>query len=294
MKRFIIMFTSIAILMAAITTYMKTTNINGIENVSEEEQVSRNDNEVIVAEDVGKTSISTDVTEDKQGDKTALMDEKYKEKYGTRIVSDPNALITDIPRLEKINWELSAPGSDMSKCERYNCLPSVFGQSVIKHCNLSGIVMRERDDASRYMIYDINDECREFIFLGLGWQKAGKCVRVGYSVLYKNDLCYEDFSEITVGKTMSDVKEVDDVIAYYEDFYNYHCALPSFKEIYNEYPYCSIHYLRDGLLRIIYDFAESSDKVTITAIEYYPDYKLETCMGDLVDYKINPLDLPKY
>ncbi|MBO7402152.1 MAG: hypothetical protein J6U10_04085, partial [Lachnospiraceae bacterium] len=76
-------------------------------------------------------------------------------------------------------------------------------------------------------------------------------------------------------------------------YHDYEVDKPLFREWCKEYSYCTVHYLRDGLLKIAYDLAESSDKAKVIAIEFYPDYTMHSCSFYDIDYSINPLDLPE-
>ncbi len=57
------------------------------------------------------------------------------------------------------------------------------------------------------------------------------------------------------------------------------------------HPCCSIHYLKDGILKIEYAMPEDG-KLVISNMIYSQDYKLTGATGRTLDYRINDLDLP--
>lgn len=57
------------------------------------------------------------------------------------------------------------------------------------------------------------------------------------------------------------------------------------------FPCTSIHYLKDGLLKIEYEMLEDKSLV-VNKIELHEDYILQDVLGNNVDYSIEKMDLP--
>ena len=105
---------------------------------------------------------------------------------------------------------------------------------------------------------------------------------------------YSDFSCISVGDSILDVEKVDDICEYYIEKFKTPISYGIMESMAKEgRGCCSIHYLTDGLLKIQYGAVNDKGEAVVTSIDYYPDYVMETCDGEVLDYRLNPLDLPK-
>ena len=218
---------------------------------------------------------------------------KYTDYYSGIIISDENEVISNVPFIDDDTIPFGI-GTDQSRFEKYNCLPSCFGDFYIKENGLPGAVMRERSDGSRYLVYDIKGGYRLFAFLGLDWQKSEMPVLVGYPIIYKNRLSYSDFSEVQIGDTISKVNTIDDVCSIYSEIISFGVSNGLYEiKIKDGEALHSVHYLTNGLLLFEYGALNENGDPVVTSINYYPDYLIMTVSGKMVNYRINPLDLPQ-
>ena len=228
-------------------------------------------------------------------------DEYYRTRFAGEIYKDKNEQVAIYPyasmkALLGYNANDYILGLDSSRWEITNVLPTelFIGWGVLKEA--PDAIMREREDGSRYLIIDSDEGCRWFFMMGPDWQQFGSPVLVGFPLLCKNKLSCNDFKELSVGQTMADVEAIDDVCKYYRqcwfgETYNFKSA--DFEACYSEgRAFASIHYLKDGLLKIEYGSINENGEPVICNIEYYLDYKMKSCTDKIVDYSINELDLP--
>ena len=59
-----------------------------------------------------------------------------------------------------------------------------------------------------------------------------------------------------------------------------------------ERPVATIHYLRDGLLKIEYDIVDDN-RLAVTDLIFGPNYNLTNLYGETYHYRILPQDLPE-
>ena len=57
------------------------------------------------------------------------------------------------------------------------------------------------------------------------------------------------------------------------------------------YPCTTIHYLKDGILKIEYEMQEDRSLV-VSNMVFSKDYQIESANGKVVNYKIEDIDLP--
>jgi hypothetical protein len=218
----------------------------------------------------------------------------YAKFFKGEYVTDPDVAIDNIPYssfedlLFNINIGIIYLGQDSSVVEYNEPRHSDIG-FLMRFCPTE--VMRERPDGTRYLIYDTDENCRVFFMMSPDRPQA---FTVGYPILYKNKLCYADFKDIKPGDTLTTVSQVDDACEIYRRvwFEAYKFDKLGFE---NNDPmrHSTIHYLTDGLLEIQYDKLNEDGDPVVKAVNYYPDYKMETYTFKLLDYRINPLDLPE-
>jgi len=107
-------------------------------------------------------------------------------------------------------------------------------------------------------------------------------------------LSYDAFSDLNLGDPIEKVEAIDSVATLHKkliiDVWNLDPVGAENRAKYG-YPCTSIHYLKDGILKIEYKMLENQDLV-ISDIEFSEDYTLINALDDKVDYKINEMDLP--
>ncbi len=152
-------------------------------------------------------------------------------------------------------------------------------------------VMRERADGTRYLVYDTDEGYRLFLMMS---PDSPDPFTVGYPVLYKNKLSYNDFAGICPGDSIAKVSAIDDVCELYcktwFDFMN--VSETGFEKRGEKYDcFSTIHYLSDGLLKIEYDSINANGEPIVKSVSYYPDYIMKTFTDKELNYRINDLDL---
>ena len=226
-----------------------------------------------------------------------MRDYYFSKCFSGDYITDANAKLEKVPyySFEQLLFnkrnDTFRLGRDSSEEEYGN--KSSHISSLLKECPTE--VMRERQDGSRYLVYDTDDNCR--LFLMLSNNKVFPLpLNVGFPVIYKNKLSYSDFKDIKPGDTIAKVSEIDDICELYtRTWFDFcHISSESFK-IHGEKMQCfsTIHYLTDGLLRIEYGELNEEGVPVVKSVTLYPDYIMETYTGKMLDYTINPLDLPE-
>lgn len=151
--------------------------------------------------------------------------------------------------------------------------------------------IREREDGSLYFIYDTDTGNRLFLFFTC---ENDLQTPVGFPTVIKELLSYNDFSGLKIGDPIEDVEKIDSVATLHKkliiDVWNLDPVGAEFHAK-NGYPCTSIHYLKDGILKIEYKMLDDQSLV-ISDIVFSKDYTLENAKGKVVNYKINEADLP--
>lgn len=152
--------------------------------------------------------------------------------------------------------------------------------------------IRRRDDGSVYTIYDTDTGYRLYLLFS---GENDYVIPVGFPIVIKDKLSYSDFSELKVGDSIEQVEKIDSIAGLHKkELIDVFKANSKGAEGFAErgYPYTSIHYLSDGLLKIEYTILE--DKyIVITKMEFNEDYELVSANGKTVNYKIADADLPQ-
>lgn len=176
-----------------------------------------------------------------------------------------------------------------------------FYEGTSARMNDSGAIMasyptsaiRHRDDDSVYTIYDTDTGYRLYLFFS---SENEYVTPVGFPLVVKEKLSYADFSELKNGDSIEQVEKIDSVAGLHKkeltDVFNANTkGAEGFAEM--GYPYTSIHYLTDGILKIEYTVLE--DKyIVISDMEFNKDYQLISANGKTVNYKITDIDLPEH
>ena len=118
---------------------------------------------------------------------------------------------------------------------------------------------------------------------------------MGFPILISKMLSHADFAGIQAGDRAEKVRAIDPVMSVYEDmFFNVYqwnsIAAESYRKENN--PIATIHYLRDGLLKIEYDIVDDN-RLVVTNLIFDPNYDLTNLYGETYHYRILPQDLPE-
>ena len=143
---------------------------------------------------------------------------------------------------------------------------------------------RRGEDGAAYSIYDTETGYRVYLFFT---KQNDYTARIGYAVALKELHSYDDFSGIKCGDPVDEVEKIDSVVSLTKKYMSEYTK--SVAE--NDNTYASVHYLKDGILRILYRGSEDG-VYRVSDIAYYNDYVMPDSLGDDVNYKIKEDDLP--
>lgn len=151
--------------------------------------------------------------------------------------------------------------------------------------------LRNRTDGITYAIYDTDSGYRFYLFFD-GDSKLPKTI--GFPIVIKDLLSYADFSNIKIGDPIVNVEAVDRITVLYKktivDVWKMNSEGAAFlaKE---GHPCVSIHYLKDGILKIEYTMTEEGNLI-VSNIIYDQTFNIRSADGTTVSYKIEEIDLP--
>ena len=144
-----------------------------------------------------------------------------------------------------------------------------------------------------YFVYETDGDTRVFVFFD---SSTDYRYTVGFPIIMKRTLEYQDFSALGEGDTMADVAKVDPIAVLYQKEYDRLSDVLVEKLYVNGAEEIStIHLLRDGILRIDYDRVSKGNYV-IKAIGYHEDFVLPVLGGWFVGnpcYRIYEFDYVK-
>ena len=152
--------------------------------------------------------------------------------------------------------------------------------------------LRVRSDQSSYAVYETDKGIRLYLFFGADELST----TVGFPIVINKLLSYADFNDIDVGDSIDDIAAIDDVTELYKRTFfdiwqlNYEGA-KSLSEL--GHPCATLHYLKDGILKIEYEMQEDQSLV-VSKIIFNEEFKLECADGKVVDHKIEDIDLPAH
>lgn len=151
--------------------------------------------------------------------------------------------------------------------------------------------LRNRTDGIDYAIYDTDSGYRFYLFFD-GDSNLPKTI--GFPIVIKDMLTYDDFRNIKIGDPIPDVEAVDSVTTLYKktivDVWKMNAEGAAFlaKE---GHPCTSIHYLKDGILKIEYTMTKEGDLI-VSNIIFDQNFDIRTADGTKVSHKIEDIDLP--
>ena len=156
--------------------------------------------------------------------------------------------------------------------------------------------IRQRDENSMYFIYQSDFYLYLFFSEENGdpdWD--GLNTPIGYPIVIQKMLSYEEFAGVQVGDGVEKLREIDPVIEIYEKMFFDHFTWNTYAAEHhrkNNDPISSVHYLKDGLLKIEYDIMDDTQLV-VENIILNENYDLTNLYGETYNYRILPQDLPE-
>ena len=151
--------------------------------------------------------------------------------------------------------------------------------------------MRAQKDDSLYFIYETDTGYRLFLF----FEREGDSLYMkGFPVAVKKLLSFEDFSSVKAGTNIDEVAQLDPVAGLHKkqflDVWELDYAGAEYLAKHG-HPCASIHYLKDGILKIEYEMLEDRS-IVVSDMVISRDHSLRDANGDVVDHTINDRDLP--
>ena len=151
---------------------------------------------------------------------------------------------------------------------------------------------RKASTGEKYLIYDWEGGYREYVFVK---EFSNEEVTAGFPLVIGEVLQYDDFMHLNAGDTIDEVEKVDAAVSLYKrKFLEIDGLLPNPNASYvtGKTYLVSLHYLHDGIIKMEYRMIEDGSLV-IENIVYSPDYTLSHINGKLLNYRIEPIDLPE-
>ena len=149
--------------------------------------------------------------------------------------------------------------------------------------------LRIREDGTAYIVYDTDTGYRFYYFLTDYYDFMGYPVVINKSKM----LSYADFKDIQLGDSIEKVETIDSITTFHKSILESIDNISVyFKNVTNAgRPPVSIHYLKDGILRIEYTLSEE-EKIIVANTIFYEDFAIKTVDGKVTSHKIKNIDLP--
>ena len=242
------------------------------------------------------TSVATNAAKDRQPYMGSALDkaaDDYLTTIQSNMVSDETKVLAPIPVFEEEALLFDTDGlyylnRDACFYEGLGSRPNFTGSILIAYPTTA---IRERQDGSVYACYATDTGYRMYMNFSTYNRMS---TPDGFPVVVKDVLSYDSFSGLRVGDPIETVEAIDAVATLHkklllEVWKVNTVAVKNLTEM--NHPCCSIHYLKDGILKIEYAMPEDG-KLVISNMIYSQDYKLKGATGRTLDYRINDLDLP--
>lgn len=237
-----------------------------------------------------------------------MRETKEKQEFSGAAVKDAEEIVNTIVS--------EAPGDDSEAqsdipvyresdlLSLHSCFELLFDQRQERNLNTATTAaeilalypdpaVRHLEDGRMYFAYDTDTGYRLFVLLDTEW--PDRVLPAGFYVIVKDAHCIADFAELKKGDTMSAVEAIDSVTGIYRKYIDEMRTPPdrasSEKKNDRGYPYTTVHYLNDGLLLIEYLVNDDAEFV-INKIRYFEDYRVTNPEGEIVNYKLDDIDLP--
>jgi hypothetical protein len=143
------------------------------------------------------------------------------------------------------------------------------------------------DGQNIYIMYDTDTGYRVYCFFS--YEKTQYRDKDGFTIFIRKgqNLSYGNFENIQVGSEISDVQRIDPNIAYSWDAFDTWNEAVMENSIKMGMPPTTIHYLKDGILKI--EYMRISGRYFVTRMVYSMDYTLDGLFGSTC-YKIADID----
>ena len=151
--------------------------------------------------------------------------------------------------------------------------------------------IRSRDSETIYFVYMTDTGYRLYLFASY---ENNLHTPVGFPVVIGKLLSYDDIKGIKIGDSIEKVEAVDSVATLHKkqilDVWNLEpIAAQAHAE--NGYPCTTIHYLKDGILKIEYEM-QYDQSLVVSNIAFSKDFQIRSANGKVINYKIEDIDLP--
>ena len=151
--------------------------------------------------------------------------------------------------------------------------------------------IRSRDKETIYFVYLTDTGYRLYLFASYENELQ---TPVGFPVVIGKLLSYEDFKNIKIGDRIEEVEAVDSVAALHKkqiiEVWNLDPVAARFLAE-DGYPCTTIHYLKDGILKIEYEM-QKDQSLVVSNMVFSKDFQIESANGKMINYKIEDIDLP--
>jgi hypothetical protein len=166
-----------------------------------------------------------------------------------------------------------------------NIRSDTFLQIVTKYPTKA--IRRGVDGQNIYIMYDTDTGFRVYCFFS--YEKTQYRAKDGFTIFIRKgqNLSYMDFESIQLGSDISDVQRIDPNIAYFWDEFDTASDMTWEDWIKMGMPPTSIHYLKDGILKI--EYRRISGRYFVTRMVYNKDYTLDGRFST-TRYKIADID----
>ena len=151
--------------------------------------------------------------------------------------------------------------------------------------------IRSRDSDTVYFVYETDTGYRLYLFFSY---ENDLDTPVGFPVVVGKALSYRDFKDVAVGDRMEEVEAIDPTASLHKKMIlEVFDLVPIAAQRLTEqgYPCTTIHYLKDGILKIEYEMQEDRSLV-VSNMVFSKDYQIESANGKVVNYRIEGIDLP--
>lgn len=228
----------------------------------------------------------------------ASWNKEFNELLNTIGTPETSDILLDIPVYSETKLLVESYGLENGHGEMFDpCIDASYWKSLGKRkaANYAEEIfhffptnaIRVRTDGSSYAVYDTDTAYRFYLFFDSYEPRT-----VGFPVLVKKGgvlLSHSDFKDVQVGDSIEKVEAIDSLTALYKRCLtspkNHHGA-----NVFVD-PYASIHYLKDGILKIEYSFPETGE-IIVSKIAFDNNFHIENAKGEMINHKIKDIDLP--
>ena len=242
------------------------------------------------------TSVATNAAKDRQPYIGSALDkaaDDYLTMIQSNMVSDDIKSLAPIPVFKEEAIFFDTEGffylnRDACFYEGLGSRPNYTGSILLAYPTTA---IRERQDGSVYACYATDTGYRMYMNFSTYNRMS---TPDGFPVVIRDMLSYDSFRDLQVGDPIETVEAIDSVATLHKkvllQIWKVNTvAVKNLAEM--NHPCCSIHYLKDGILKIEYAMPEDG-KLVISNMIYCQDYKLKGATGRTLDYRINDPDLP--